>query len=409
MQLISCATIGGNYQNYAHLYTNTDQVVDPEYIIYHNEVDSSSVYFKINASKILYTRKSKTSPYLGKVTFHYRVYDQVDSKHIKDSGSFCLEDQVQELNNDVIRGQFKFDCKIGDYGLMKLFCTDINRDSKVEKHINLDKRSKQTAQFFLVKDHMGFPIFKNFVNKGQAIQLESNLNSSEYIYIRHYDREFPMSLPPFTASSNIPFDYVSEQINEFKVNQNGELKFNIPKDGFVHLQTDTLKNEGFTLFCFEDHFPTISTLELMVKPTRYICSKAEYDQLLNSELLKSAMDHFWKSKTGSKERAKEIIRKYYNRVENANQHFTSYVEGWKTDRGMVSIIYGPPNVVSKSKDMEMWIYGDENNVNSLSFVFNKMENPFSDNDYKLQRSPMYRSSWYRAVDAWRSGRAYWIQ
>ena len=40
---------------------------------------------------------------------------------------------------------------------------------------------------------------------------------------------------------------------------------------------------------------------------------------------------------------------------------------------------------------------------------NKMENPFTENDYKLQRSPMYKSSWYRAVDSWRSGRAYWIQ
>ena len=147
----------------------------------------------------------------------------------------------------------------------------------------------------------------------------------------------------------------------------------------------------------------------MVKPTRYICSRAEYDQLLNSEFLKSSMDHFWKSKTGSKERAKEIIRKYYKRVENANLHFSSYIEGWKTDRGMISIIYGAPNVVSKSNDMEVWVYGDESNVNSLSFVFNKMENPFSENDFKLQRSPAYRSSWYKAVDAWRSGRAYWIQ
>jgi len=407
--MVSCATIGSSYQNYAHLYKNTDQVVDPEYIIYHNDVDSSTVFFQINSSKVLYTRKSKSDPYLGKVTFHFRIYDQVGSKLIKDSGSFYLEDEVLELKENVIRGQFKFNCTMGEYGLIKLFCTDVNRNSIVEKHIGLDKRSKETAQFFLIKDHLEIPIFKNFVNKGQTIQLESNFNRSEYIYIRQYIREFPISLPPFTASNNIPFEYRSEEVNQFKVDQNGELKFNIPNDGFVHLQIDTLKKDGYTLFSFEDHFPSISTIELMVKPTRYICSRAEYDQLLNSELIKSAMDHFWKSKTGSKERAKEIIRKYYNRVENANQHFTSYVEGWKTDRGMISIIYGPPNVVSKSNNMEIWIYGDENNVNSLSFVFNKMENPFSKNDYKLQRSPMYRSSWYRAVDAWRSGRAYWIQ
>ena len=76
---------------------------------------------------------------------------------------------------------------------------------------------------------------------------------------------------------------------------------------------------------------------------------------------------------------------------------------------MISIVYGPPSIVSKLSDKEIWIYGDENNINSLSFVFIKMNNPFTNNDFKLQRSPMYKSSWYKAVDSWRNGRAYWIQ
>jgi len=406
---VSCASLGSSYQNYAHLYKENDQIVAPEYIVYHNEMDSSSVYFEVNSSKILYTRKSKSDPYLGKLNFHYRVYDQLDSKLIKDSGTFYLEDKVLELNDSQIRGQFKFSYKLGDQGLIKLFCKDVNRNSIVEKHISLNKSSKATSQFYLIKDQLDVPIFKNYVNKGQEVKLESKLNISTPLYIKHYVRDFPISLPPFTGANHLPFEYKTDQLYQFKTDQSGNLAFKIPDEGFVYIQVDTSKKQGYTLFCFEDHFPTISTVELMVKPTRYICSRAEYDQLLNSEFLKSSMDHFWKSKTGSKERAKEIIRKYYKRVENANLHFSSYIEGWKTDRGMISIIYGAPNVVSKSNDMEVWVYGDESNVNSLSFVFNKMENPFSENDFKLQRSPAYRSSWYKAVDAWRSGRAYWIQ
>ena len=179
--------------------------------------------------------------------------------------------------------------------------------------------------------------------------------------------------------------------------------------GFLFLQLDTTIREGVTLFSFSSHYPSLKSVNQMVKPTRYICSRSEYNKLVNSELLKSAIDYFWRDKTGSSDRAREIIKKYYNRVVTANEHFTSYVEGWKSDRGMISIIYGPPSIVSKLNDREIWIYGDEKNVNSLSFVFNKMENPFTENDYKLQRSPMYKSSWYRAVDSWRSGRAYWIQ
>jgi hypothetical protein len=43
---------------------------------------------------------------------------------------------------------------------------------------------------------------------------------------------------------------------------------------------------------------------------------------------------------------------------------------------------------------------------ALSFTFVKLDNPFSDNDYALQRSANYRNLWYNAVDLWREGRVY---
>ena len=33
-----------------------------------------------------------------------------------------------------------------------------------------------------------------------------------------------------------------------------------------------------------------------------------------------------------------LIKTYYSKVEKANEMFTSHLEGWKTDRGMISII-----------------------------------------------------------------------
>jgi len=104
--------------------------------------------------------------------------------------------------------------------------------------------------------------------------------------------------------------------------------------------------------------------------------------------------------------AKEIIRKYDKRVQDGNAYFTSYVEGWKTDRGMIYLIYGAPNVIYKTANSETWTYGEENNINSLTYVFSKVNNPFTDNDYSLDRSPNYKQAWYSAVDIWRQGRAY---
>ncbi len=71
---------------------------------------------------------------------------------------------------------------------------------------------------------------------------------------------------------------------------------------------------------------------------------------------------------------------------------------------MIYIVYGAPSIVYRSKDRETWVYGESNEVQSMNFVFKRMQNPLSDNDYVLNRSNIYRSSYYRAVDRWREGR-----
>ena len=101
-----------------------------------------------------------------------------------------------------------------------------------------------------------------------------------------------------------------------------------------------------------------------------------------------------------------MIRKYYNRMQDANLYFTSYLEGWKTDRGMIYLIYGTPNTIIRNANSETWTYGEENNINSLQYTFSRVDNPFTDNDFTLERSGVYKQSWYVAVDIWRQGRTY---
>ena len=405
----SCSTIGNVQQNYAHLYKSTGQLVDPDYIIYHHQTDSSKVFFQIESSKILYTRKNKTDVFSGKILLHYEILENISGKSIIDSGSFFIHDQVNEVEDKIIYGNFTFSAKMGDDKLMKIFCADQNRNSIVEKHVLFNKVKVNSKQFFLIKDYNDNPVFTDYIAANKRITIESILNKNEQIYLRHYLRDFPISPPPFTSSSNKSFSYIADTTTSIHLDEFGRKSLELPKDGFLFFQLDTLVKKGVTLFSFSSYYPSVKSINQMIKPTRYICSRSEYNKLVNSELIKSAIDYFWKDKTGSTDRAREIIKKYYNRVANANEHFTSYLEGWQTDRGMVSIIYGPPSIVSKLSDREVWVYGDQKNVNSLSFVFNKMENPFTENDYKLHRSPMYKSSWYKAVDSWRSGRAYWIQ
>lgn len=76
-----------------------------------------------------------------------------------------------------------------------------------------------------------------------------------------------------------------------------------------------------------------------------------------------AFKDLWKKKdpTPNTER-NELMEEYYSRVEFANKNFKHYIEGWKTDMGMVFIIFGSPNNVDRhpfdidSKPYEVWYY-----------------------------------------------------
>ncbi len=78
----------------------------------------------------------------------------------------------------------------------------------------------------------------------------------------------------------------------------------------------------------------------------------------------------------------------------------------KTERGLIYTIFGQPNTLYKQENAETWVYGEDASYKSLSFVFVKVINPFSENDYQLNRSDMFKDEWYKSVDAWRQGRAY---
>jgi GWxTD domain-containing protein len=135
-------------------------------------------------------------------------------------------------------------------------------------------------------------------------------------------------------------------------------------------------------------------------------TKEEFEVMLQAPDRKVAIDKFWLDIAGNTERARALISAYYTRVADANRFFTSYLEGWKSDRGMIFIVYGPPRNTYRTSLTETWVYGDERSPKAMTYVFNKLSNPFSENDFALERSINYKNTWYMAVDMWRQGRVY---
>ncbi|MBK8708145.1 MAG: GWxTD domain-containing protein [Flavobacteriales bacterium] len=108
---------------------------------------------------------------------------------------------------------------------------------------------------------------------------------------------------------------------------------------------------------------------------------------------------------GRRERAREAIRIYFTRVENANRHFTSEVEGWRTDRGLVHIIFGTPNSTKEQPHRDLDLRRGEQ-PHEPHLQLHKRKGPFSDNDLVLKRDAMLKGAWYRNVESWRNGRVY---
>lgn len=406
----SCSNQNVQGSNFSQVYGTKNVTITPDYLVYHHSADVSRLHFQFNSTQVLYARKDKSQPYQSKVKIHYETYAFENKKAIVDSASLMIYDTVEKKSEKLINGKLDLKLKSGSMYYLKVYATDLNRNNTFEKLLVVDKMNESSSQFYLVRSKEDSSIFyNNFTVDRTPVVIQSEVNKGKKIFANQYFRSFPIASPPFAHPNHNAFNYEPDERHEVTIDDQGKFDYLLLDTGFVHFVIDTTQRKGLTVFGFENNYPKIKNIYGMVQPLRFISSNAEYETLTNSEDTKKSIDLFWLSKAGEEDRGREVIKRYYNRVQDANDNFTSYVEGWKTDRGMVSIVYGTPKSVRVQRDEEIWFYGEETNSFSLQFTFVKVDNPFTQNDYKLIRATSYKSSWYRAVDVWRSGRAYWAQ
>ena len=387
-------------------YKRDANTIRPSFAVFHVSDTVSELHFNIRSKELLYMRPDGIDFY-SNVLISYRLLKSYDSKEIIDSASVRLVDMNNDDTDKFLFGKLDIKAKAGSTYFLRVTVADLNRGIDVGTVIPIEKDNDLNRQNFLVKSKKtDAPLFRNYVKTNEELTINYKAKITVNLYVRYYDREFPLASPPFSITDPRPFQYKQDSAFTLQLANDGSVNFTPQKKGFYHFQLDTSKREGLTLFNISDVFPEVKKADDMVSPLRFITSKQEYDELKTSANKKAAIEKFWMNSTGNQDRAKEIIRKFYNRVQDANLYFTSYIEGWKTDRGMIYLIYGSPNVTYKTATSETWTYGEENNINSLSYTFTKTNNPFTNNDFTLDRSVVYKQSWYTAVDIWRQGRTY---
>ncbi len=397
---------GGN-KNVAGIYMPGLNLIDPTYRVFHKNDTLSELHFRLNSANLLYTKKRTETEFSANLLIQYDLTD-LSTKEIADSASINFTDVGQNKQKKFLNGIINLKTVPGKRYNLVITITDLTRDHYIRKRLIVNRLDIYNPQNFLILDSNRNVLFQNNFKTNEKVHIVKNTtNPSETLTLKYYSTDLPIAKPPFsTSAEDETLTHEPKLTSELEFDSSETINYIIKEKGLYHLQASETTNSGPTLFSFQEHFPKVQSPENMIGPMRYISTKKEYAALMESENKKLAVDKHWLNLGGSNERSRTLIREYYTRVENANNYFTSYLEGWKTDRGIIYIIYGTPNVVYKHETYENWIYGEENNMMSISFVFHKVANPVSGNDYSLARSPAFKSSWFRAVDSWRNGRIY---
>ena len=167
------------------------------------------------------------------------------------------------------------------------------------------------------------------------------------------------------------------------------VKFNSLKNDF-RISLSQGKKVDEQEISFSRYKPGISSyvddIEMAIKQMRYILSNDERKELKTrlKEDKEQLFYQLWKGRDPTPDTEyNELMDEYFQRVEYVNEHFSGWQPGWETDRGMIYILFGPPDEIQRSNPTatnsaiyQIWNYYKINK----QFVF-RDQNGFG--DYRL--------------------------
>lgn len=222
--------------------------------------------------------------------------------------------------------------------------------------------------------------------------------SGKPLVVSYYIDNFPTPSPPFVVKE-VKMDRFLFPDSVFKVNPGGPTG-PFSKEGLYLAQEDTTSAFGFSFYVKRPPYPKYNRLSDLKGPLLFVTTRAENDALGQAGEDKVSFDKVILDITKDKERARTFMRSYFRRIEMANYLFTSFKEGWKTDRGMIFTIFGLPDEVRHDGGFEDWSYKNPRQ----SFRFARAGSVYHPDHSVLVRDKDYTEFWYQTIDLWRKSR-----
>lgn len=403
----SCATkqVPVGTKTGASKYNPTSNVLHPQFKVFHEDDKYSKLYFKLFTKELRFSSANPNRTNQAVLKVSYKITASMKSNAIIDSAKTSLTIK-KHTNQTSIISFFKIKNINLDQYLIEINLYDFYSNKKSQSYIRVNKSNDGNEQYYIsFKGKNQKPIFTEYFKPYDTLFIKTKKADNSYMSVVHYNTEFNIAEPPFLSEKQKAISLKKDTSWKIPIISQ-KAKFYSNKKGIYIIRANKNKVRGIMKVQFKNSYPLISKSSEMIEAIGYILSEEEKNNMIISENKKLSVDNFWLKTCKSKERAKELIKIWYNRATYSNYYFTSYKKGIKTDRGMIYTVFGPPDDIKYFDDAEKWIYINTKSMNKLEFVFIKQANSISKNDFTLIREGKYESVWNKAIKTWRSGRVF---
>lgn len=392
----------------ASLYNPSRLALHPDYSIYHINERFSELYVRAYPSELRFDEANADNEYRALLRLKYQLMllgePGLDST-VVDSASVTYKLRGQDERSPAFFATLTIPLRQGNRYLLKLQTQDLNRGSIGLEYLYIDKSSAYSAQNFkVVSMYSGYPKFMRFFLPDERFTVQYRDPAVDSITVKYFSMASELPRPPITASADYAVKTTPDTLIRFPLVDTAD--YNLRMKGRYYIQVDKNAEDGLTLFNFGGAFPDVKSPDELMEPLFYLATQAEYRDLRKKPNRKLAVDDFWLKMGNSVEKSRELIRIYYNRVIYSNLYFTANKEGWKTDQGMIFILFGPPSRIQMTGSGERWYYYARRKSKAVEFRFDRQPDAFAFQHLvwvKTTESQMY---WNEAVRSWKAGKVY---
>lgn len=377
-----------------------------ENISYWNDINNElhinhNVFFSEDSGYVMMEISFLNNKSVDDYHFIYELHNSYHTLDIVESDTLSVSDKIVATKGNTLFAKFQFP---KERKTDLLVFKAVNKKTGIDYVYDLpfiDDYNFSTDGLIFFEEDGETPLLSSFINVGQSLRLKSIDPFEDEIFGFYYSQFFDEAVPPMIiedrrAAKGLTIDSV------FTVSLNDA--FTLKKEGLYFFQKDSSSADGISIRVQDSYFPLLKTFDKVLEPLIYISTRSETEAIRNAEDPRQAFEDYWIRLVKIPNLATNTVKKFYDRVEAANYLFTNFEEGWKSDMGMIYIVYGPPNDVYKSEEIIDWVYNRDLNMPVIRFSFYKVKNVFTDHHYTLLRKKNYDQNWFKSVELWRSGK-----